>query len=144
MHQGHRHLLDLSFKVLDLSVMVGSYVLATGLLNPSIWPRLGRAFELRMTLLNLLLLVALMIAWQAIFVAVGLYRSRRLSSAAAEIRDIIKATSLGTMAFLGVDWLIDIKPVTLPWLLVFWVLTTSTTAVYRLTVRIVLKRFRVR
>lgn len=144
MNQGHRQLLDLSLKAADLSVMLGSYVLATGLLNPNIWARLGRAFELRLTLWNLLLLLALMMVWHAIFAAFGLYSSRRLSSAAAEIRDIVKATSLGTAAVLGADWLIDITPVTPPWLLVFWVLTTSTTAVYRLTLRIVLKRFRVR
>jgi exopolysaccharide biosynthesis polyprenyl glycosylphosphotransferase len=145
MNQGHRQLLDLSFKGTDLSVMLGSFFLATGSLAlGSDWYSLRRVFEVRFTLSNLLLLMALMAAWHVIFVAFGLYRSRRLSSAAAETRDIIKATSLGSVAILGVDALIDIELVTSSFLAVFWALSTALTTLTRLTLRVILERFRIR
>jgi exopolysaccharide biosynthesis polyprenyl glycosylphosphotransferase len=145
MNSGYRHLLDLSFKAVDLLVMVGSFVLAAGtLVLGSDWYSLQRLFEVRLKASNLLLLLVLMAAWYAIFAAFGLYRSRRLSSARAETLDIVKATSLGSTAVLGVASLINIDLVTSEFLVVFWVLSTAMTALARLALRVTLERFRVR
>jgi len=149
MNPGHRHLLDLSFKAIDLLVMVGAFVLAAGTLVlgsgwHSDWYSLQQLFEVRLKLSNLLLFAALIAAWSVIFAAFGLYRSGRLSSARAETLDIVKATSLGSMAVLAVASLINIDLVTPRFLVVFWVLSTAMTVLARLTLRVVLQRFRIR
>ena len=141
----YRHLLDLSFKVVDLLVMVGCFVIAAGTLVPgSDWYTLQQLFEVRLKASNLLLFVVLMAAWYVIFAAFGLYRSLRLSSAGAEILDIVKATSLGSMAVLGVASLINIDLVTSQFLVAFWVMSSAMTIVARLTLRVILERLRVR
>jgi exopolysaccharide biosynthesis polyprenyl glycosylphosphotransferase len=145
MNQGHRQLLDFSLKAADLVAMLVSFVLAAGALAwGTDWYSLQRLFEVRLTVSNLLLLLALMAAWHAVFVVFGLYRSRRLSSAAAETRDIVKATSLGSVAVLGVDAVIDIELVTSSFLMAFWVLSTALTTLTRLSLRAILERFRIR
>lgn len=145
MNRGHRHLLDLSFKTVDLLVMLGSFDFAAGtlVLGPD-WYSLRRLFEVRFRASNLMLFVALMVAWHVIFAAFGLYRSRRLSSARAETLDIVKATSLGSTAAFGVAALISIDLATSWFFVVFWALSTALTIVARLTLRAILERLRVR
>ena len=145
MNPGHRQLLDLSFKATDLLVMVGSFVLAAGtLVLGADWYSLQRLVEVRLKISNVVLFVVLMAAWYVIFAALGLYRSRRLSSVRAEAFEILKATSLGSMAVLGVASLINIDMVTSRFLVVFWVLSTAMTTFARLTLRAILERFQVR
>jgi exopolysaccharide biosynthesis polyprenyl glycosylphosphotransferase len=145
MNPRHRHLLALSFKAVDLTVMVGSFIVAAGtLVLGSDWYSLQRLFEVRLKLSNLLLFIVLMATWHVILSAFGLYRSRRLSSTRAEIVDIVKATSLGSTAVLGVASLISIDLVTSRFLVAFWVLSTAATTLARLTLRVILQRIRVR
>ena len=145
MNPGHRHSLDLSFKAIDLLVMVGSFDLAAGtLVLGSDWYSLQRLLDIRLKASNLLLFVVLMAAWYVIFRAFGLYRPRRLSSARAETLDIVKATALGSMAALGVASLISLGLLTSRFLVVFWALSTTMTTFARLTLRVILERFRVR
>lgn len=145
MNPRHRQLLDLCFKAVDLSVMVVSFVVAAGTLLPgSDWHSLQRLFEVRLKISNVLLFIVLMAAWYVIFAAFGLYRSRRLSSSRAEILDIVKATSLGSTAVLGVASLISIELVTSRFLVVFWALSTAMTTISRLTLHMILERVRAR
>ena len=145
MNPGYRHLLDLSFKAVDLLVMVLSFVIAAGSLVPgSDWYSLRQLVEVRLQASNFLLFMILMAAWYVIFAGFGLYRALRLSSARAEAVDIVKATSLGSTAVLVVASLISITFVTSHFLVVFWVLSTTLTTFARLTLRVVLERFRVR
>jgi exopolysaccharide biosynthesis polyprenyl glycosylphosphotransferase len=145
MNPGHRQLLDLTFKVIDLLAMVGSFVLAAGSLAlGSDWYSLQELFEVRLKASNLVLFVVLMAAWYVIFAAFGLYRPRRLATAVAETIDIVKATSLGSMAVLGVASVINIDLVTSEFLVAFWMLSTTSTTFARLTLRLILERLRVR
>jgi FlaA1/EpsC-like NDP-sugar epimerase len=145
MNPGHRQLLVLCLKAVDLVVMAGSFDLAAGTLVPgSDWRSLQRLFEVRLKISNLVLFAGLMATWYLIFAAFGLYRSRRLSSARAEALDVVKATSLGSAAILGVASLISIDLVTPRFIAVFWVLSAALTTFARLTLRFVLGRFRVR
>ena len=145
MNPAHRHSLSLSFKAIDLLVMAASFDLAAGILVlGSDWYSLRRLLDIRLKASNLLLFIALMAAWYVIFNAFGLYRPRRLSSARAEALDIVKATSLGSMAALGAASLISLDLVTSRFLVVFWALSTAMTTLARLTLRVILERFRVR
>jgi exopolysaccharide biosynthesis polyprenyl glycosylphosphotransferase len=143
---GYRRALDVAFKVIDLVAMVGSFVLATGfLILGSNWHALPRLFTVRLKPTNLVLFLLLMAAWSAIFTVFGLYRTRRLTSVRAETLDIVKATSVGSMAVLGVDTLlVDIDLVTSPFLVAFWLLSMALTTTARLSLRFFLEWLRVR
>jgi exopolysaccharide biosynthesis polyprenyl glycosylphosphotransferase len=143
MNLGRRLFLDLLFKVVDLAVMVASVLLAAETPVLRLDPTSLLQFELRLKISNLLLFILLMAAWHVIFDAFGLYRSRRLSSARAETLDIVKATAVASVAILGVAALFNIDLMTLRFLIVFWVLSTSLTTSARLTLRLILERFRV-
>ena len=145
MNPGYRHLLDLSFKAVDLLVMVVSFLIAAGSLVPaSDWYSLRQLVEVRLQASNFLLFIFLMAAWHLIFAGFGLYRALRLASVRAEARDIVKATSVGSTAVLLVAALINIDFVTSHFLVVFWVTSTALTGFARLTLRVILERFRVR
>jgi len=142
---GHRQLVVLSFKAVDLLVMVAAFDLAAGtLVLGSDWYSLRRLFEVRLKLSNVLLFVVLMAVWHLIFAAFGLYRSHRLSSVRTEALDVVKATSLGSTVALGFAWLVSIELMTARFLAVFWLLSTALTVFARLALRFVLERFRVR
>jgi exopolysaccharide biosynthesis polyprenyl glycosylphosphotransferase len=143
---GYRRTLDLSFKAADLLVMVASFVVAVAtVILGSAWYLLPRIFTVRLKPGNLLLFLLLMWAWYLIFSAFGLYRSRRLSSVREETLDVVKATSVGSMAILGVDTLfIDIELVTSPFLVAFWAMSAALTSLVRLTLRLGLEWLRVR
>src|SRR5688572_23787979 len=145
MNPGYRHLLNLSFKAVDLLVMVVSFLIAAGSLVPaSDWYSLRQLVEVRLQASNFLLFIFLMAAWYLIFAGFGLYRALRLASVRAEARDIVKATSVGSTAVLLVASLINIDFVTSHFLVVFWVTSTALTGFARLTLRVILERFRVR
>jgi exopolysaccharide biosynthesis polyprenyl glycosylphosphotransferase len=145
MNPVRRRLLDLLFNVVDLAVMVTSFVLAAEtLVSGSQWNSLLHFFELRLSVSNLLLFIVWMAAWYVIFTAFGLYRTHRLSTARAEIFDVIKATSFATTAILAFASILDIDLVTYRFLVVFWVLSTAITVLARLILRAILERFRVR
>jgi len=145
MNTGHRHLVELSFKAADLLAMAGSFVVAAATLVLGLdWFSLERLIDVRLKVTNLLLFLVLMTTWHVVFVTLGLYRSGRLSSPRAEALDIVKATSLGTLAVLGIAWLINIGLVTPRFLGAFWLLSAATTTGARLILRVTLERFRVR
>ena len=140
-----RYLVDLTLKALDLTAMVVAFHLAAGSLVPGAdWYSLHRLFEARFKVSNLLLFIGLLASWYVIFHAFGLYRSRRLVSTAEASLDIIKATSVGSMAVLGIGLLGDIQFVNSTFILPFWAVTTVLTISARMALRWVLVRFRIR
>ena len=146
MNPGYRQLLGLSFKAVDLLVMAVSFDVAAGMLvlGSQDWYSLERLYEVRLKASNLLFFLVLMVVWYVAFSAFGLYRSRRLSSARSEIRAILKATSLGSAAALGVASLINVDLAAPRFLVGFWLLSSALTTLTRLSMRAVLERFRVR
>jgi exopolysaccharide biosynthesis polyprenyl glycosylphosphotransferase len=145
MNAGYRQLLGRSFKAVDLLVMAVAFDLAAGaVVLGSDWYSLQRLFEVRLKASNLLLFMVMMAVWYVTFSAFGLYRTRRLASAYTETLAIVKATSLGSTAALGVASLIDIELAAPRFLVGFWLLSTAMTTFARLCMRVVLERFRVR
>lgn len=72
----------------------------------------------------------------------GLYRSMRLSSKRTEIKDISKATTLSVVSFVAIGSAFNIRMITLPFLALFWVISTSVLCGFRLSLRIGLAQIR--
>ena len=90
------------WKSVDLFLMVVAFSL-------SVWQvyRREKGFSLegmlsvRLKLANLLLFVLLLALWHLIFTWLGLYRTQRLRDWSSEAWDLLKATSLGSLAILN-------------------------------------------
>jgi exopolysaccharide biosynthesis polyprenyl glycosylphosphotransferase len=99
-----------ALKIFDLAVMVLAFALATvPALGVGHTVRAAEFFSMRVKVGNFLIFLGLMILWHWLFSVFGLYASHRLSSRAAEILDVAKATSLGTLCLWGTSLLFHIR-----------------------------------
>ena len=138
-----RKILLKAFKLFDLLVMVFAFGLATLAVQyqTSTVP-LEQLIGMRVKIQNFGLFIGLLLAWYLIFSLFGLYHSRRFSSRWEEVRDVIKATTLGTFAVLAASVLFPISLINTVFLLIFWAVSTLTTILSRLALRYILVKFR--
>ena len=138
------HLLITSLqKFLDLVLLVLSFGLTTALIihhegNIS----LTQFLSIRTTILNCVIFLLSLFICHLILSICGLYRSMRLSSKRAEIKDISMATTLSIVCFVAIGSAFNIRMITLPFLAIFWVISTSVLGAFRLSLRIGLARIR--
>jgi exopolysaccharide biosynthesis polyprenyl glycosylphosphotransferase len=145
MHQFRRQALLTIFKLSDVLIMIATFVLAAAVLylqNHTI--TFHEFLNLRFKVENYVLFSAFVLIWHLIFSSFGLYHSRRFYSTKAEIKDLLKAISLGTLFILPSAWIFKIEIVTPTFLLVFLGGTSIATIVSRLVLRRVLKWMRLR
>lgn len=138
-----RRILLGTFKTFDLAIMVFAFALAA----VPVWGvdktvSMAEFFSMRVKVGNFFILVALMFLWHTLFSAFGLYESRRLSGRMAEVTDVVKTTSLGTLLLWGASLLFHISMASRLYLLVFWGLSTVLLVCSRLTLRTILAQSR--
>src|SRR5208337_2255272 len=75
--------------------------------------------------------------------AVGLYQSKRLEARRNELKEVVKATSIGTLVLLVVGVLFRIRMTTPLFLVSFWCASTSLTVASRLFLRPLLSWIRI-
>jgi exopolysaccharide biosynthesis polyprenyl glycosylphosphotransferase len=124
----------------DLLVVTGAFVLAA--LAVAV-PREQVSFQhflaLRLSIGNAILFVLFLGMWNAQARCLGLYRSHRLSSAVGEAVDVIKAAAFGATTIAVAGWLLHVRFVTMPFLVVFVALLVSLLVVLRLGLRLTLR-----
>ncbi|RZB33493.1 MAG: hypothetical protein SRB2_03969 [Desulfobacteraceae bacterium Eth-SRB2] len=92
-----RQTLMVIFKLTDLLIMIGSFMAATIIISFQMNTiSFDQFIHMRIKIVNFVLFVSLLLLWHTIFSMFGLYRSRRLLPVKREIKDIVKAISLGT------------------------------------------------
>jgi exopolysaccharide biosynthesis polyprenyl glycosylphosphotransferase len=141
-----RQILLKAYKLYDLLVMSGSFALATWV---SFYYEKGiisfdNFLSMRVKVQNFLLFLGFLWVWHLAFSCFGLYHSRRLSSRSAEIVDLIKATSLGTLLIFLVAILFKIHVLTPIFVIALWTLTTTIVISSRLILRYGLGKVRIR
>jgi exopolysaccharide biosynthesis polyprenyl glycosylphosphotransferase len=99
--------------------------------------------SMRTKVANVIGLMAMLFVWQFICYHLGLYNSRRLQSRVQEWKDIVKATSLGTVAFVVGAHVFGISLFTPFFTSVFWLSTTALSIAFRTLLRSFLKKVRV-
>jgi exopolysaccharide biosynthesis polyprenyl glycosylphosphotransferase len=124
------------FTLSDLAIMVASFAsaaLAESYLTAHM--SFGEFLSMRIKLQNIVLFLGLLAVWHGVFSAVGLYQSKRLEARRNEVKDVLTATSIGTLALIVAGALFRIRMITPIFLISFWVVGSSTTVVYRLLLR---------
>ncbi len=142
MHNFRRRVLLNSFKMADLLILVLSFGVATIIVQQSGSASLERFLAMRISVLNFVLFLGLMLFWQSLFTFLGLYYSMRLSSRWSEVIEILKATSIGTAAMFVFASIFNVVVITPLFLAVFWVASSTLTILSRFILRYFLGRVR--
>jgi len=142
MGRSRRRVLIGAFKLGDVCLCVTSFSLATVPILRWGSVSLTRFFSLRISIRNLAVFTALLILWHVIFIALGLYQSKRLSSRTAEMYDLLRATVLGTACFGVAGLLFGIRMLDPVFLLWFWVISSTLTITSRVLLRTALEIIR--
>ncbi len=139
-----RRILRKAFKLFDQLVMVLSFALAAWIVYYQISDiSFGQFLSMRVKALNLGLFLGFLLAWRGVFSLFGLYRSRRFSTRWAEIIDVIKATSSGTLVIYITSILFRIQMVNPTFTAVFWTATSVIAISSRLILRYALEQARI-
>lgn len=91
--------------------------------------------SMRIKVQNALLFLLLLYLWHVVFSMCRLYESKRLGDRKSELRDILKATSIGTVLILLVSILFRISLVTPTFLIAFWLTSSAINVLSRLLLR---------
>ena len=143
MPTNRRRLLSDALKLFDLAVMVLAFALATvPALGVGRTVSMAEFFSMRVKLQNLIIFGGLLILWHVLFSIFGVYASHRMSSRAAQSAEIVKATTLGSLGLWGAAGLFHLQMTSLPFLVVFLVISTGMLVGSRLALRMVLEQAR--
>lgn len=138
-----RQLLHAIVKMMDLLMMVAAMALTTWFLaREQFGLDFGELLRMRVKVGNFVLFLLLLAAWHLTFRAFGLYRSLRLASRWSEARDVLKATSVGSLLLLNIGLLFDVSLFTPQFVATFWLLSTCLILIVRLLARAQLERAR--
>jgi exopolysaccharide biosynthesis polyprenyl glycosylphosphotransferase len=145
MNAVRRRLLTVVLKLFDLLVMAVSFVLASipvSLESGKI--SLAEFFSIRVKVANFVLFSVLLMFWHIMFSVLGLYHSKRLSARQGEFADVVKGTTLGTLAVSAASVMFRIRMATPTFVLLFWVLTSVAAVSSRLALGYLLRLARLR
>jgi exopolysaccharide biosynthesis polyprenyl glycosylphosphotransferase len=132
-------------ELVDLLIIVVSFGLTTILIvHAQHRVSLAAFLAMRTKISNFVIFLLTMAGYHLVFKMCGLYRSRRLSSRTAEVVDILKANTIADAYLVTVALLLSIKMITLPFIVVFWGVTSAILCLSRISFRIALARIRVR
>ena len=127
-------------KLFDLAILALSFYLATALVAWGAPSSLFARRALRVQVEDFVLFASFLLLGHIIFMSVGLYGSKRLSSRSAEMRDVRNATAMVSVALLSAAILLHIELVTPPFVLLFFVASYAMTAGSRILIRRLLGR----
>lgn len=143
-----RWLLVKTMMIFDLIVMSAAFGLATwnGYEISDIGSDISFDYflSIRVKVANLLLMLGILFCWHLLFLANGLYRSHRLSSALNVTLDILVTTLLASLLLYLVGLVFKVSLISLPFLAMFWLFSSATLVLSRMVLRSVLRQFRAR
>lgn len=136
MNEGKRRFLLNALKLFDLGLIVVSFGLATVLLVRSYDSvSLGSFLAMRVKLSNCVIFAIALLLCHAMFSLCGLYRSRRLSTRLAEVRDVLKATTLATLCMALIAAVFSVIMITPRFLVLFWIISSVSVEISRLVLQ---------
>jgi exopolysaccharide biosynthesis polyprenyl glycosylphosphotransferase len=130
-------------ELFDLALVILSFVLTTALIVRADGTlSLAGFLSMRTKISNYAIFILALLICHLVFSICGLYRSRRLSKGRAEVEDIFKATTLSIVCFLVIGLAFSVRMITLPFLALFWAISTMTICAFRLLLRRALAHIR--
>ena len=140
-----RQILLNTLKLFDLALMVLSFALGTVAATQARgWVGLEQFLSMRVKIENFVIFSCMLLVWHLVFSVFGIYTSRRLSGRWQEMRDIVKASTVGTLAIMLGAAIFHVRMITFVFAAAFWVASAAGTMLSRLVLRHVLKRVRLR
>jgi exopolysaccharide biosynthesis polyprenyl glycosylphosphotransferase len=131
-------------KLLDLALVVLAFALSIFfVVKEEQRSSLESFLSMRTRISNFGIFVLALFIFHLVFRVFGLYRSRRLSNRRAELLDILRATTVCTASFVVLGWFFSIKMMSVPFLVMFWSLSTLILSAARMTIRSVATRLRI-
>jgi exopolysaccharide biosynthesis polyprenyl glycosylphosphotransferase len=131
-----------TMKLFDVVLMMISFGLAAVVVSQKATVSLTEFLSLRVKVQNFVTFSLLLLAWYVIFSSFGMYASRRLAGRWDELKDIVKATTLGTFLLFCSHFIFHISLIRPEFLAVFWVASTAGTILSRNVMRSLLRRLR--
>ena len=143
MGNARRQILLNALKLFDLGLLVVSFALATLAVSETRGAETLQEFlAMRVKIVNFVIFSGLVMVWHLVFSVFGMYASRRLAGRWDESIDLLKATTVGSLAVMLGAAVFRIRMITIVFIAVFWVSSTVMTVLSRLLLRIVLKWIR--
>lgn len=132
-----------ALKIFDLSLTMMMFLLATYIALPRRSAMSLEAFlSMRVKVENFVLFAVLLFMWHLAHEAFGLYNSRRMLSPLADVRDLIKATIVGSVLMGMAGLAFHIRMFSARFLIVFCVAACAASIISRLFLRILLQEAR--
>ena len=132
----HRRILLTTLKVGDLILATLSYGLGAFLLvSFEHGPSFAGFLSMRIKLGNFIIFGVVLLAWHLIYSLNHLYESKRLATPTEAMLEQMKATGMAALCLLFVAVLFKITMITLPFLVLFWVINTLTMLLSRYLLR---------
>ena len=120
----------------DVAAMAFSFaVAAVPVARPTSAMSVANFLSMRIKVQNILVFLLLLFLWHVVFSMVHLYESKRLGDRKSEVRDVLKATSVGTALILAAAISFRIRMVTPVFLAVFWFTCSAIIILSRLVLR---------
>jgi exopolysaccharide biosynthesis polyprenyl glycosylphosphotransferase len=138
-----RRILVDALKLFDLGLMVFSFSLAALAAYRGSTFSLEQFLSMRIKVRNFVLFFGFLAAWHMVLRLFGLYKSWRLASRSAEIANLVKATSSGTLILVVLGVICNVKLITPGFLLVFWATVNGTSVISRAILRYSVEQVRV-
>ncbi len=130
-----RRLIKYLAKLFDLCALSASIIVALVVFSSPKQLTLASVVEMRIRLGNSLVFALLLFVWHSVFVFCGLYISKRLTRQFTQFVEVCKATSLAAICLLTAAAVFHLKIVSPRFVLLFWLSTTITMSVGRVTAR---------
>ncbi len=139
----NKHLSISIVKLADLCLALVSFGLATALIvHEQNQLAFTQFLSMRIKIANFALFLLTLLIYHLLFRMFGLYQSRRLSGAGAEIADVLKADTLFVGALVVIGLTFSIRMFTPIFLLSFWAINTTCACAFRVALRHLLRRIR--
>jgi exopolysaccharide biosynthesis polyprenyl glycosylphosphotransferase len=134
-----RRVLSAGLRIFDVLALAGAFLAAVWVASAqeSGIP-VAELLGLRIRVSNFIVFLALLWLWHLLFIAFGLYGSRRLAKRSGEAVDVIKAMLCATLVLACFGWIFNIELVTASFLTTFWASGVAVLITGRLTMRLIL------
>jgi exopolysaccharide biosynthesis polyprenyl glycosylphosphotransferase len=143
MNQLKRQILVNAFKLVDLGFMILSLGLATLLIvSERGTVSITKFLSMRIKVEDVLVFLALLLAWHLILTSFGLYESKRLATRRSEVIDVCEAVILSSIVLLLAAKLFSKGTATVSFLALFWILSFAFLVTVRFIARYMLGMLR--
>ena len=119
----------------DLAIIAGSFVLTFCLIYQNGSISMGQMMTMSLTVQDFTVLCSWLLIFHAIMKVCNLYKSRRLAGILHDIIDVVKATSVGTIALIVLANIFEIYIITQTFIGIFWLICTGSLIAFRLSIR---------